>query len=312
MAITFTNPLYLWLFLILPLFLVTYLYSLRYVKKRAIRFANFEAIKRVSGGEKVSVNWIILILRLGIIILLILSASGMVIWYQGVSSDNSYVIAIDASGSMLADDFKPNRLEAAKNAALLFVDNINSKAEIGVVSFSGIGESEQKLTSNMFEVKDSIQNIKFKSIHGTAIGDAIKVSLNLLSSDEKPRVIILLTDGRENVVSSEELFKVVELAKKNHIIIYTIGIGTKAGGAVPGIEMTSTIDDDVLTEIAQSTNGKYFRVESDEKLREAYKIIDSSSESNIPIKMYLPLLLLAIFLIFIEWGLLNTKFKSIP
>lgn len=312
MAITFTNPLYLWLFLILPLFLVTYLYSLRYVKKRAIRFANFEAIKRVSGGEKVSVNWIILILRLGIIILLILSASGMVIWYQGVSSDNSYVIAIDASGSMLADDFKPNRLEAAKNAALLFVDNINSKAEIGVVSFSGIGESEQKLTSNMFEVKDSIQNIKFKSIHGTAIGDAIKVSLNLFSSDEKPRVIILLTDGRENVVSSEELFKVVELAKKNHIIIYTIGIGTKAGGAVPGIEMTSTIDDDVLTEIAQSTNGKYFRVESDEKLREAYKIIDSSSESNIPIKMYLPLLLLAIFLIFIEWGLLNTKFKSIP
>lgn len=312
MAITFTNPLYLWLFLILPLFLVTYLYSLRYVKKRAIRFANFEAIKRVSGGEKVSVNWIILILRLGIIILLILSASGMVIWYQGVSSDNSYVIAIDASGSMLADDFKPNRLEAAKNAALLFVDNINSKAEIGVVSFSGIGESEQKLTSNMFEVKESIQNIKFKSIHGTAIGDAIKVSLNLLSSDEKPRVIILLTDGRENVVSSEELFKVVELAKKNHIIIYTIGIGTKAGGAVPGIEMTSTIDDDVLTKIAQSTNGKYFRVESDEKLREAYKIIDSSSESNIPIKMYLPLLLLAIFLIFIEWGLLNTKFKSIP
>ena len=312
MEITFTDPLYLWLFLILPLFLITYLYSLKYVKKRAIRFANFEAIKRVSGGETVSVNWIILIFRLGIVTLLILSVSGMIIWHQGVSSDNSYVIAIDASGSMLADDLKPNRLEAAKNAALLFADNINSTAEMGVVSFSGIGEIEQRLTASMFDVKNAIQGIQFKSIHGTAIGDAIKASSNLLLSNEKPGIIILLTDGRENVAAPEELSKVVELAKKNHITIHTIGIGTKSGGQVPNIEMTSTIDDDVLTEIAQSTNGKYFRVESDEKLREAYKIIASSSESNIPIKMHLLLLLLAIFLIFIEWGLLNTKFRSIP
>ena len=312
MALTFTDPLCLWLFLIVPLFLITHFYSLKYVKKRAVRFANFEAIKRISGREKVSVNWIILIIRFGIMALLILSASGMIIWYKGISANNNYVITIDASGSMLADDFKPNRLESAKKAALLFLDEVNSKAKIGVVSFAGISEIEQRLTSNTFELKDSISSIKFKSIHGTAIGDAIKASLNLFSSDEKPKVVILLTDGRENIASSEEFFKVVELAKKDQVTIYTIGIGTKTGGTVPGIDMTSTIDDDLLTKVSQITGGEYFRVESDEKLKEAYKTIASSSESNIPVKMRLPLILVAIFLLFIEWGVLNTKFKSIP
>jgi Ca-activated chloride channel family protein len=164
----------------------------------------------------------------------------------------------------------------------------------------------------MFEVKNSIRDIQFKSIHGTAIGDAIKVSLNLLSSEEKPGVIVLLTDGRENIASSEELSKVVEIAKKNQIIIHSIGIGTKAGGQVPGMGMTSTIDDAALNKIAQTTGGKYSRVESPESLKEVYKEIAISSESKIPIKMRLPLVLLAIFLIFIEWGLLNTKFRSIP
>ena len=312
MAITFTDPLYLWLFLIIPLFLITHFHSSKYMKKRAIRLANFEAMSRVSGKEKISVNWMVLVLRLIIIACLILSAAGLVVWYEGLSSDNNYIIAIDASGSMLADDFKPNRLDAAKNAALLFADNVGPKAKIGVVSFSGIGQIEQKLTSDMFIVKNSIMDIEFKSIHGTAIGDAIKTSLNLITDDEKPGIIVLLTDGRENVASSEELFKVVESAKEKKIKINTIGIGTIGGGMVPGIEMTSTIDDEVLTEISQITNGKYFRVQSDEKLKETYKEIAASSEANIPIKMRLYLILSAIFMVFIEWGLLNTKFRSIP
>lgn len=312
MAITFTDPLYLWLFLIMPLFLITHFYPLKYAKRRAVRLANFEAIKRVSGAEKISVNFLILILRSSVIIFLILSAAGMVVWYKGTSSDNNYVIAIDASGSMLADDFKPNRLEAAKNAALLFLSQLNSKAEVGVVSFSGMGEIEQRLTSDMFEVRNSINNIEFKSIHGTAIGDAIKASLNMLTSDGKPRVIILLTDGRENIASPEELSKVVELAKEDKVTIHTIGIGTEEGGEVPGIEMTSTIDDEVLTKISQITGGEYFRVGSDEKLKEAYQKIASSSESDISVRMRLPLIMAGIFLLFFEWGLLNTKFKTIP
>ena len=312
MAITFTDPLYLWLFLIMPLFLITHFYPLKYAKRRAVRLANFEAIKRVSGAEKISVNFLILILRSSVIIFLILSAAGMVVWYKGTSSDNNYVIAIDASGSMLADDFKPNRLEAAKNAALLFLSQLNSKAEVGVVSFSGMGEIEQKLTSDMFEVRNSIQNIEFRSIHGTAIGDAIKASLILLTSDGKPRVIILLTDGRENIASPEELSKVVELAKEDKVTIHTIGIGTEEGGEVPGIEMTSTIDDEVLTKLSEITGGEYFRVGSDEKLKEAYQKIASSSESDISVRMRLPLIMAGIFLLFFEWGLLNTKFKTIP
>lgn len=312
MAITFSDPMYLWLLLIIPLFIITHFYSLKYVKKRAIRFANFEALSRISGGVKISINWIILLLRFLIIALLIFSAAGMVYWYSGLRSDNNFILAIDASGSMLANDLKPNRLEAAKNAALFFVDNLHSDAEVGVVSFSGIGEIEHHLSASRYEIKEAIRQINFKSIHGTAIGDVVKISMNMLSENEKPRVVILLTDGRENIAAEEEVVKVIELAKKNEITIHTIGIGTEEGGELPQLDMVSTLDEEFLTKISTMTGGRYFHADTNDRLKEAYELIATSTTSNVPIKLRIPLILIVIFLIFIEWGIINTKYKSIP
>jgi Ca-activated chloride channel homolog len=312
MTITFSDQIYLWLLFVLPFFIITDLYSLKYVRKRAMRLANFEAIKRVSGAGKFTINWFILIMRVIVIFSLIFSAAGLIFWYEGISGENNFVLAIDASGSMLADDFIPNRLEAAKEAAILFVDSVNPTTKIGVVSFSGIGEIDNGLTINKFDTKQAINSIQFKTIHGTAIGDAIKVSSNLLVTDEKPKVIILLTDGRENVASESDLLKVVEIAKKNRITIHTIGIGTETGGQVPGISLLSTIDEETLKNIASFTNGNYFRTESKEQLKESYNKIAATTISNIPLPLRLPLLLLALFILFIEWGFLNTKFRSIP
>lgn len=312
MEITFSDPIYLWFIFIIPLFLFTHFYSFKFVKRRAIRLANFESIKRVSGAEKISLNWLVIIIRFFTILLLILSVSGMIIWYEGKSSDNSFIIAIDASGSMLAQDFTPNRLEAAKEAAILFVDGLETNTEVAVLSFSGIANIEKELSTNLIEVKDSIRKISLNSMHGTAIGDVIRVSLNIFSEQDKPRSIILLTDGRENVASEEEFDKIVNKAKEDKVTIHTIGIGTSSGGLLPGIEMISTIDDRFLQKIADDTGGKYYHVEDNERLMEAYKAISTTSESLIPFNSRVPFIFAALFFLFLEWGFLNTKFKSIP
>ena len=104
--ITFRDPIFLWFLLSIPFLMITHFYSLRYVTRKAVRFANFEALSRVSGGEALSRNIPLLILRTITLFFLICSVSGPTLWYTGQSSENNYVIALDASRSMLADDFE--------------------------------------------------------------------------------------------------------------------------------------------------------------------------------------------------------------
>ncbi len=296
----------------LPLFLVTHFFSLRFVKKRAIRLANFEALKRMTGGVKIYTNWTLLIIRLCIVIFLILAMAGMVFWYEGTSTSTAYVLAIDASGSMLATDFNPNRLEAAKQAALEFIDSLGDSGTVGIVSFSGIAQIEQPLEDSSFAAKEAIKSITFKSIHGTAIGDALKVALQLVAHEDRPKAIILLTDGQENIVSAEEIRKVIELAQKQHVIIHTIAIGTPQGGVVPGLELISTVDTKLLEEIAQTTGGTYLLVDTQESLVAGYASLISTTQTQIPVSLRLPFLFIGLLLLFVEWGLITTKYKSVP
>ena len=312
MDVTFTDPIYLLLTVVVPLVILTHFFSLKYVKKRALRFANFEALRRVSGGEKIQINWTLLIFRLLIMAFLILSAAGATLWYQGRTSLATYVLAIDSSGSMLADDFKPSRFEAAKASALAFVESLDAQTKIGVVSFSGVGETEQGVTLNKGDVKNAISSLKIKSISGTAIGEAIKVSMNLLAEELSSKSIILLTDGRENILTEDELMRVVQIAKENKLTIHVIGIGTESGGNIPGIEVTSTIDDSLLQKIAKETGGNYIKADNEAKLKNSYFEISSSAAAKIPMRLRLPLLIMAVALLFVEWGLINTKFKLLP
>lgn len=312
MEITFTNPVYLWFLISIPFLVLTHFFTLKYVKRRAMRFANFEAISRVTGGQALSKNMTLLFIRMFTLLFLIMSASGAILWYRGQSSDYNFVLTIDASGSMLADDIEPNRFDAAKEAAVLFIDKLKSRASIGVVSFSGIGSVEQKLTEDYAIVKEAIMGIQIKTIHGTAIGDALVASSNLLITEDKAKLIILLTDGRENIANQEELNKVIDHLKDSHVTVNTIGVGTSEGGTLPGIEMVSTLDEGFLTNLAQATGGKYFRAESKEDLEKIYTEIATSEEADLPIKLSLPLMLAALALLFLEWGLINTKYRTIP
>lgn len=312
MEVTFINPIYLWFLISIPFLALTHFFTLKYVIRRAMRFANFEAIARVSGGQALSKNFTLLILRMSTLIFLILSAAGTILWYTGQSSDYNYVLTIDASGSMLAEDIQPNRLEAAKDAAVLFVNNLRARARIGVVSFSGVGSIEQNLIEDHEATKETIRSIQIKQIHGTAIGDSLVASSNLLMTEDKAKLIVLLTDGRENIASEEDLLEVIDNLKKEHITVHTVGIGTELGGRLPGIEAISTLDEETLIIIAEETGGKYFKAEDKSELEEIYKAIATSTEAEIPIKLSIPFMLAALALLFFEWGLINTKYRTIP
>lgn len=312
MEISFTHPIYLWLLFALPFLFLIHFFSLKYVNRKAIVFANFEALKRVTGGRIISYNIPLLVIRTATLFFLVFSAAGTIVWFKGQSSDYNYVLALDASGSMLADDFSPNRFEAAKQAAILFVDTLKAKAQIGVVSFSGIAFIEQRLTETKFDVKQSIENLRMRSMHGTAIGDALKTAENLLLTDEKPRTIILLTDGRENVASEDEIQKLLQSLKNQQVVVHVIGVGTEKGGILPGLEAVSTIDETFLKTIANATSGTYFRADNNNALTQAYSILATSTEALIPLKLQFPFLTVVFALLFIEWALINTKYRSIP
>ena len=316
-TINFTHPYYLWLLVSIPLLIITHFFVLGYLKRRAVKFANFEAIKRVTGtrlelknARGISKNLFLLIVRVFVLLFLIFSISGPVLWYSGQSSEFDFVIAIDASSSMLADDFEPYRLDAARKASSLFVENLKAKTNIGVVSFAGTSFVEQDLTNNMKEAEEVITGIRIKRVGGTDIGGAIITSTNILLNQKNSRVIILLTDGQSTVGTPVDV--AIEYANKNYVTINTIGLGTEEGGTFIKGDLLSKLDEPTLIDIAQKTDGKYYRAENEGNLANAFEEISASSQQKIPINLSMGLMMTALALLFIEWGMINTKYRTLP
>jgi Ca-activated chloride channel family protein len=316
-TLIFTNPFYLWLLVSIPLLIITHFFVLGYLKRRAVKFANFEAIKRVTGTKfelknvrTISKNMFLLIIRVFVLLFLIFSIAGPVLWYSGQSSEFDFVIAIDASSSMLADDFMPYRLDAARKASSLFVESLKAKTRVGVVSFAGTSFVELDLTDNMKKTEEAINGIRIKRVGGTDIGGAITTSSNLLLREENARVIILLTDGQSTVGTPVD--EAIEYANKNHVTVNTIGIGTKEGGTFIKGDLLSKLDEPTLIYIAQKTGGKYYKAENEGELSKAFDNISSSAEEKIPINLSMGFMMIALALLFIEWGMINTKYRTLP
>src|SRR6056297_992390 len=136
MYIEFVRPEFLLFLLAIPLIVLIHFYSLKTSKKKAMKFANFEAIGRVKGIDLFSKNIVILIISLLIVLFIGLAVSGITLHYRAESSSFSFVIAIDSSSSMEADDFSPNRLEVAKSTAINFIEKSPISTRIGIISFS--------------------------------------------------------------------------------------------------------------------------------------------------------------------------------
>ena len=238
------------------------------------------------------------------------------------------VLCIDVSGSMLAQDFHPNRLEAAKRVAVDFVRN-RPADRIGLVIFAGESFTQCPLTSDHAVLESQILQIDGGFlVDGTAIGSGLTTSVDRLrSSEAKSKIVILLTDG-ENNGGLIDPKTAKEIAKSYNIKVYTIGIGSDGyantpvqgpGGQAIMQQEKVNIDEGLLKEIASETGGKYFRAKDDQALAGIYSEIDQLEKTKLNITVtrryterFQPLVFLAIGLILTELLLRFTVFRQFP
>jgi Ca-activated chloride channel family protein len=238
------------------------------------------------------------------------------------------VLCLDVSGSMLAQDFLPNRIEASKQIAADFVDR-RATDRIGVVIFSGESFTLVPLTTDKAVLKAQIYNIQRGLLEdGTAIGDGLGVSVDRLKdSKTRSKIIILLTDGEDQGGRIDPLTG-KELAKAYNIRVYTIGVGSEGYAPVPipdGSGGTTTrqqkvnIDEKLLRLIAQETGGLYFRARDNESLRSIYNEIDKLEKSRIEVttlkryaEKFFPFAIAAAILLILEVILRYSIFKKFP
>ncbi len=306
MIFSFSHPQYLFFLFVIPLVFFIHLFALGSKKKKALKFANFESIARIEGIDFFSKNIVILFLNVFIILFLVFAISGLTFHTTAQSSDFSFVLAIDSSQSMNADDFSPNRITAAKQAAVDFVDSAPIGVKIGVISFSGSSKIEKDMIDRKDELKSAINGITIETIGGTDLYEAVLTGANLLKPVDS-KAIVLLSDGQVNVGDIDEA---IDYANRYNVVVHTIGMGTKEGGqAEYGL---STLDEDSLKSLAYNTNGKYFSAENKENLTNAFSSLFNLTEMNVSIELFDYLLIIALILIVLEFLLNNTRYIHLP
>ena len=329
-VIYFANPDYLWLLLTLPI-LVGWYVTTRKKTQAVLKISSLEVFQ-VKTNFLARMQPMLFMLRL---LVLVLSISALarpqtmdVSTRTKTNKGIDIVMAIDVSSSMLAQDLKPNRLTALKRVAASFVDDRVSD-RIGLVIYAGESYTKTPITSDRAIVKNALREIQFEGLieDGTAIGMGLAPSVNRLKdSRAKSKVIILLTDGVNNSGFIDPKIA-SELAVEYEIKTYTIGLGSNGTARAPvGLlpngkfqyGMTKVeIDEELLKTIASKTGGLYFRATDNKKLEEIYQEINKLEKTEIEEFKYYnydekfrPLILLALVLLFLEWLLRNTLFKS--
>ena len=327
--ITFANPGFLYLFAILVPLIIWYLLKLRDSQATL-------QVSSVEGFEKAPRTWKH-ILKHGLFILRIIAIAFLIIvlarpqstdrWQNMSTEGIDILIALDISSSMLARDFQPNRLEASKDVAIEFISG-RPNDRIGLVIFSGESFTQCPLTADHAVVINLFKDVRSGMIEdGTAIGMGLATSVNRMKdSNAKSKVIILLTDGVNNKGAIAPL-TAAEIANTFGIRVYTIGVGSEGIAPYPvqtpyGTQLQNMevqIDEEVLQNIAEMTDGKYFRATNNQKLIEIYQEIDQLEKTKIDVtefskkkEEYLSFLLFAGIILLSELLLKNTMLRNIP
>jgi Ca-activated chloride channel homolog len=328
--LSFLNPEFFWLFLLIPL-AGAWMYW-----KRSQQTANLK-ISSIQGFK--DSNSLLVKLKPMLNVMRILALSSLIIAMarpRTVDISNQtkttrgidIVMAMDVSGSMLAKDLRPNRMEALKDVAADFVEE-RPNDRIGLVVYASEAYTKTPVTSDKAVVLDAISSIKYDQVlqDGTGIGMGLATAVNRLKeSKAKSKVIILLTDGVNNAGFIEPE-TAADIAKQYGIKVYTIGLGTNGmaespyalspNGQILFQMMKVEIDEQLLKNIARKTDGKYFRATSNSKLAEIYASINKLETTEIKElrfydydEKYRPFVWLAGFLILLEIGLRNTVYRS--
>lgn len=327
---TFANPWFFWLLLLVPGMVWWYLRS-RKKKSAALRVSSLEGLKKIPVSWKVRFRPLLPVLRILEVIFVIIclarpQSSNVT---QNINSEGiDIVLCLDVSGSMLAQDFQPNRIEAAKDVAVDFVKGRPSD-RIGLVIFAGESFTQCPITTDHAVLINQIEKVNSGMLEdGTAIGMGLATSVDRLrDSKAKSKVIILLTDGVNNTGLIDP-GTALEIAKLYKIRVYTIGVGTQGvapypvplpGGGVQMQDMKVQIDEALLKKIASQTGGAYFRATDNSSLADIYGQIDKMEKTKVEItafrryaELFFPFALAAVALLFLEIMLRYTVFKSLP
>lgn len=327
-GITFAQPVVLWLLFLVPLIIAFYI--LRQQKTTAhLQIPGLKQFADSARTFRYYLRHILFALRTAAVALLIvvLARPQKTDNYQNVTTEGiDIILSIDISGSMLARDFKPDRLAASKNVATEFISG-RPFDRIGLVVFSGESFTQCPLTTDHAVLVNLLREIESGMIEdGTAIGDGLATAVNRIKDSEaKSKVIILLTDGVNNRGAIAPA-TAADIAKTYGVRVYTIGVGTRGTAPYPvqtpfGIQYQNVpveIDEDVLQDIASKTGGQYFRATDNNKLMQVYSEIDKLEKSKIDVRQFIRKeekflipAIIAFVLIALEILLRNTIYKNI-
>lgn len=326
--ISFANPDFFWLFLLLPLAILWYIFK-NQEETAALKIPTLKGFGHNSLLPK---------LKPGLFLLRLLALSAIIVAMARPQTEDistrtkttkgiDIVMAIDVSSSMLARDLKPNRLAALKKVASDFIKK-RPNDRIGLVAYAGEGYTKTPITTDKGIVLNALRDISYGQLEdGTAIGMGLATSVNRLKeSKAKSKIIILLTDGVNNSGFIEPQ-TAADLATEFGIKTYTIGLGTNGNALTPisynadgsfryGMRQVE-IDEELLENIAEVTGGKYFRATNNETLEEIYDEINKLEKTEIEEFKYYryeekfrPWVLMAGVFLLLEWVLRNTLFRS--
>ena len=328
-SLEFASSYFLYGLIIIPLLVIWYIFSGR--KNQAyVKFSDTSFFNGMPRSWRIYARHILFVIEMCALALLIIalarpqsSSKSQKINVEGID----IVLTIDLSSSMLAQDLRPDRLEAAKNISADFVKG-RPDDRMGLVVFASETFTQVPLTTDHGMLLNMMKDMKCGMLEdGTAIGDGLASSVSRLKDSEAiSKVVILLTDGDNNAGSIDPA-TAAEMAKLFGIRVYTIGVGTRGTAPYPvqtpfgGIQYQQipvTINEPLLQQIADETGGKYYRATSNEKLEQIYDEIDQLERSKIEIneftrvhEEFLPFVLIGLALLLLGFILKNTVFKTL-
>ena len=313
--VVFLNKQYLWLFLIFIPIIAWYIYKLK-TQTASMNISSTEVFKMIKKPLRYWLRHLLFVFRLlclSAIIIVIARPQSFDSWEEKNIEGIDIILSLDVSGSMLAADFTPNRIEAAKNIGIEFVSS-RPDDRIGLVVFAGESYTQCPLTIDHFVIINLFSEIKSGIIEdGTAIGMGLATAVNRLKdSKAKSKVIILLTDGVNNAGMISPL-AAAEIAENFGIRVYTVGIGTTGFAPYPVTDafgrksfqnMQVEIDEEILQQISKQTGGKYFRAKNNDELRQIYNEIDNLEKTILDVKSYVEPKEKYLYIMFLALGLL--------
>lgn len=328
-SIEFATPYFLYGLIVIPLLTVWYIFRGRN-NQAYVKFIDTSFFSGMQKSWRIYARHLLFALDMCALALLIIalarpqsSSTNRKINVEGID----IVLTMDISSSMLAQDLKPDRLEAAKNVASDFVKG-RPEDRMGLVVFASETFTQVPLTTDHGMLLNMMKEMKCGMLEdGTAIGDGLASSVSRLKDSEAiSKVVILLTDG-DNNAGSVDPSTAAEMAKLFGIRVYTIGVGTRGTAPYPaqtpfgGIQMVQVpvnINEPLLQQIADETGGKYYRATSTEKLQQIYDEIDQLERSKIEIneftrvhEEFLPYVLWGLALLLLGFILRSTVFKTL-